>query len=645
MSDIYSLLNIDGDVIKDFHLLADRVADHQVEKIVNANARRLREIENSMFSDKQVTASAESIEDVIQRVRKASKRKNEERWAPHDLRLISYYLIKLQGDDTAFDYALRILEQNWRNMYFNGLVFSCLNSWNTLRRDYREKTCKLIVDQLQSYDGTNKRYLQLKNHLNFFDENGPLRMAALLSAKGMSPYDAPTLIGYKSSSFSMSYYSDVIINYYSKNPTDDYSTLESILGLHNNDRTRKLLYANLVEDAERRGSPLDQSRISKSASRMLGDVSIASTWAPFSGASEKDIEKLRKAKNLINLWFARKIIEVFFEVCVQDESRKRFWLEYVDYVKDFRVAGSSAVRLNMQRDSRIGTMFGRYFIETASKKSQTAALILCMKDKVIVEFSDLGALYVYNHGHEKVAPLDRRIRYIDSIEDLKLPSINMLVDEDYYSRHFYEEGRLRHAGNWVSRMSAWMNLVLIKQERPEIGFSDSIDRKVFKAETSTGPVSDVNNPDSSKSANGRMDTLDVPDLPESLFPEDRFLPEDDDAQPYQHSGTVSTPQPHLRRVNVLVGSRWVFAEKCRVVMSDDGYYLHLKGDNSFVNLRPLEREIKNGTIWIRMPDSGGWCNIVHQTFIQTIQVGQIRLSGHTIMFRRSPSAEVMSIQL
>ena len=118
-----------------------------------------------------------------------------------------------------------------------------------------------------------------------------------------------------------------------KKEINDLSIVEEILSRHKLDRTIKLVFANLIEKAEKDGSELIQTQISKFANRLMGDISLSATWAPFIGATEADANKLRNAKNLVNLWFARKIIEVFFEVCVQDKSRKEFWLEYVNYIK------------------------------------------------------------------------------------------------------------------------------------------------------------------------------------------------------------------------------------------------------------------------------------------------------------------------
>ena len=360
MNNIYDLLNINSGLICDYPLLAKRVADHQTEKVINKNVNRLKEITESISVGGPIKINPKSVEETIDKVRLQAYENSNENWSAPELRIITYNMIKLQGDVLAYNYALSLLEKNWKNLFFNGLLFYIFYSWNNIKKEYRIKVCELITKKLCDYTENNKRYVVLKNNANFINENGPLRMATLLTHKNENILNAPLLIGYKQSTISYSFYSDVIINYLNKKEINDLSIVEEILSRHKLDRTIKLVFANLIEKAEKDGSELIQTQISKFANRLMGDISLSATWAPFIGATEADANKLRNAKNLVNLWFARKIIEVFFEVCVQDKSRKEFWLEYVNYIKDFRVAGSILVKRNMQSDNRISDLFTKY---------------------------------------------------------------------------------------------------------------------------------------------------------------------------------------------------------------------------------------------------------------------------------------------
>lgn len=247
--------------------------------------------------------------------------------------------------------------------------------------------------------------------------------------------------------------------------------IESILDKHGLTRTKKLIFADLVEDTDVDGTELRQTQISKFARRKLGDISLSSTWAPFEGATEDEKLRLEHAKELVNRWYARRAISVFFDTCVQDPERKKFWLGYELYIRDFKIAGSSIIKNKLSNDNRINDIMGRYFITTNSKSLQTAALVLYIKDKVFVEFSDVGALYIYNQNNIKIRCLNNRFS-IDSINDLKqteLPSIvegwqEPVAEYNWHKRayefidytKYNDEGKMRHAGYWKERLTAWI---------------------------------------------------------------------------------------------------------------------------------------------------------------------------------------------
>lgn len=474
MNDIFNLLNINSESFRDFPLQANLVADLQIEKVINSNARRLKKIESAMFADKQVEISTQSIEEVIRKVKKASNANDLEiDWSTRELRIVAYYLVKLQGNDSAFNFAIALLEARWRNLFFNGLVFYVMNAWNNTEKMYRDKVCQLITKKLNLYQEKNKRYLMLKNHANFFEVNGPLRFASLMKHRNESILTAPEIIGFRASTITLAYYSDVIINFFGNGNNADLSDIEEILSKHTLGRTKKLLFANLIEEADKNNDTIKQTQISKFASRILGDISLSTTWAPFTDATPEEEAKLKNARRLVNKWYARKIIEVFFDVCVQDVNRRNYWLQYIDHIDEFRISGSSAVRSSLNSDYRISGMFQNYFIETSSRKIKTAALILYIRNKVFVEFSDLGSLYIYNKDNNRVKTLNKK-RFIDNINDLKDTSLLQAVESDYSWYYFNHEGCMRHAGHWQDRLDSWFRKMLNLNIMNQTAFSQSI---------------------------------------------------------------------------------------------------------------------------------------------------------------------------
>lgn len=502
MDNIFSILNLNKEVLDAFPHQANLISDRQLDRTFALNQKKLKLIEDSMLSDTSIAPADRSIEKVMERVRTESvnKSSHNSEWSFHDLRTVSYYLTLLHGDDVAFDYAISLLSSNWRNLYFNGLVFYLLNGWISISVKYKEKVCALIQKQLNAYNETNKKYLSFKNHSNFFDPAGPLRLAALIKAKKDNIENAPLYLGFKPKSITLPFYSDVIVNYFKDHSVDFIDEFEKVNEIHELDRTKKLVLANLVELTDKEGNEIQQTMVGKFSERILGDISLNATWAPFNGASDEDIKKLNNAKNLVNSWYARKVVDVFFERCVQDPNRKQFWLNYVPYLRDFRIVGSLAIKGLVESDSRLSGLVDKFFVQTKSLKAQTSALVFRIKDKLFVEFSDLGSLYIYEEGFE---PCERvfKVKQIPSgIDSLKMPNYGKFIDFNWYSEGeynralqkwvykdhstYYGEGRLPHNGNWQLRVYAWLKRVLhislvieeYEKDMPKIGEVDIHER-------------------------------------------------------------------------------------------------------------------------------------------------------------------------
>ena len=615
MSDIYSILNINSGIIQDFHLLADRVADHQIEKVINKNVRALKQIEERMFVDKGLNIAQQSIDEIISKVihMAPSGDTSMNNWTIRELRIVSYYLMKLRDDNVCYLYALELLDKNWKNMFFNGLVFYLLNSWHSIESDYRDLTSQLLVRKLNSYSESNRRYSLWRNRANLFDSNGPVRMAALLKAKNMSMAEAPSLLGFKNTSIKQAYYSDVIVKYVETNHITNLDSIEQVFELHNLDRTKKLIFAYLVETEDRIGDGLRRAQLCRYANVKLGDVTLASSWAPFTGATEKEVQRLRKAMELVNMWFLQQIVESFFEICVQDRERKSFWLKYVQNrsITRFKIIGSTAIKRLLQSNSKIGSMFLRHFIETNSYSSQTSALALFMKNKMFVEFSDTGALYVYNQTHSMVKKVTNARYGISSTNELKIPSMNVLIEANTWGGYYYyEEGRMTHQGYWQQRLEGWLNQMVLSSDNKSMSFLDQKNDDVFKAK----PLPAENF---------------KPLAAESV--ETETATEQDKVVEKKEESFVLESVPVKFRYKI---ASKVLENGVRVVANAKGFYLSL-GKNHYELIKSFASgQAPNGSIWMKKATMIGWYEIVHNYHgTDTRSIGFIRITNGEVTFK------------
>lgn len=679
MTDAFSLLNINRDVLKDFHLLANRVDNLQIERVINQNMRKLKSIEERLLVDEGIKVSKQSIDEILYKVVQYAKKEdfNMENWTMRELRIVSYYMMKLQDDENAYVYALMLLDNGWRNLFFNGLVFYLMNSWCLIKPDLRKSTSQLIVKKLQQYRDNNRRYLLLKNHANMFEEMGPQRLALLLVSQNKDVREAPLVLGSKPSAFSQSYFSDVVVKYCDRKSVN-LDILEEIFETHNVARTKKLVFAELVKRADANGDPLAQTQLSKFINRQLGDVTLASTWAPFAGATYEEAQKLKRAMQLVNLWFTRRIIETFFEVCVQDRDRKKFWLEYVPYVSGFKIVGSTMTKRTLQNDQRVSTMFQRHFIETNSTYSQTAALVLSIKNYVLVEFSDTGSLYAYKQGNQMVQFLRKGTRYMTSTNDLKDTSMEILVEKTTWGYTYYnEEGRLTHRGYWQDRLKQWMQMKVMSSSNTASSFFDTKDDDTFtaqplpKQDKIKKPVESVTKPkvETPQPQQKRTDLFGV--VPGSMHQKERQQSNSQPlSSPKSQPQVTTMPQSqqlhsnerqvcfqlkatniksvlYENNINYTLSSKWFFDGLCRVVCNERGFYVNIKRMNKFVLVRGILSGSPRGSIWIKRPNLQGWCRIIlAYSEEEQFLVGFIKQVGGKLGFKQDQNyGSILSIKI
>lgn len=607
MEDIYTLLNINKGILQSFHLQAKRAVDNQTELGIKRCVHVLKEIEERMMTDKAVAVPSKTIDAIMMKVVENALNGNTDMsiWSIRELRIVSYYLVKLQGNEDAYQYALTLLDANWRDMFFNGLSFYCLDSWNLIEPNLRMLTCEFLIKKLQQYTGNNKKYMAMKNHANLFEEAGPYRLSALLVKRKQELSEAPVYFSNKASTISQSYYSDVIISFFEMNRVTDLSYAENILEHHSSDRTKKLLFADLVKRYDDIGDKMMQSQLCKFANRILGDITLASTWAPFTGATDADAQKLRDAKQLVNLWLNQSMIETVFEVCAKDRERKEFWLQYANRVSSFIIVASLYMKRLLQSDSRLNGI-DLPFIQTSSSSSQSSALIMFIRNKMIVEFIDKekGALYVYNYNNPMVDKVLKKKHLISNTADLKITAMYNLIDTDYWGGTSYsDEGRMVHSGYWQSRLSGWMYDKIINMKLGGFNFFEKDEDKIFKAKPIPKKVYKLSN------------------------------------KPIQsYSSTRKSVQTAHEVASSFISSKWLANDRCRIVCNKKGYYVNIVRGNQCIQLRPLIDNAKSsGSICIKKANTEGWQQIIHATFEQELSVGFIKQMGWGMMYKQELS--------
>lgn len=602
MSNVYGLLNLNRHILENF-ALQGRLIENNVEtdRILRNATRKLKAIEDRMQDDgKRPDFNLQSIEEVIEKVKREANGTNEE-WALKELRLVSYYMVRLRNEQKVFDHALWLLESNWKDMFINGLMFFLMNSWNICADNLLIGVSELVKRHLINYSGSIKRYLILKRQTDLLEKIGPVRLATILSTKNIPLDDAPTILGYKASSLSFPYFSDVIINYFKRKQEIDYDEMENIFSKHSLDRTKKLIYAYLVEKAEDSGDDNFQGAVVRSARRILGDINVSTTWSPFTGATPEDIWQLNKAKDLIIAWGARKTVDAFFDVCVQDPRRRKCWLEYVGNIMDYRIVGSTSVRTKLQANSEVAPLLRSCFIATNSKVSTTAALVLFIKDKVFVEFSDVGSLYIYNATNRIIRDIKKR-RTLDSTSDLKDTSVGMAIDQySSWSYIYNDEGRITHRGEWEERFRRWMREKMDMRPGQKVKYSIPKPLPATSNSDNFNSIEDRNFTDNYINSISESNTVSLNKIviQPSLF-------NDNDADPKTDTTTTisSISSPCTPPGGFLISSKTVFVDTvAQIVANDKAFYIYIVNTKKYYYICKNSHRTNNGMrIWLKKAD-------------------------------------------
>jgi hypothetical protein len=267
-------------------------------------------------------------------------------------------------------------------------------------------------------------------------------------------------LGVPESWFSYSYFSRVIVTYYERNKANilnEIDNLNEVLLKNNSSITSKRLVSKMIIQANQPAFTTLQDRLKKIAFTQIGDPSNISNWTAFENATETEKGEIIQGRNILNEWITQQFINVFFNVCINDERRKKFWLRFASKISSFKVYGPQHTKAILKRDEKIAEYVDARF-ESVSSRRDVSAFILYIGDYMLIEFSNEGyAFYAYKINSSYRPSLSYQL---NSVDDLRNGSMPMAVHSDNYYDYFNDEGRLTHRdGNqiWETRFNSWMN--------------------------------------------------------------------------------------------------------------------------------------------------------------------------------------------
>jgi hypothetical protein len=354
-------------------------------------------------------------------------------------------------------YVLTLLDNNWRDSFLLGLIDCFLNNWETKHQRSLGKLELFIINKLDDYSGNRSTLLSFKNNKRFFNlRNGDLVLGDTLAKLNKPILEATKVLGVPESWLPYAYFSKAIVTYFEKsksNIADKLDTLNEVLQKHNNSVTNRRLISKAIILFNQPQLSAYQDKIKSIAFKQIGDPGNPANWTPFEHATAIEKTEILQAKNILNEWITRQFITVFFNECINDERRKRFWLRYSSKISSFEVYGPQRTKNMLLMDEKIAEYVEARF-KTVTSKQNIAAFILYIGDHMLIEFSNEGYASIAYKIKSDNAPNMKRQLY--SVDELRNTSMPMAMDNGCY----HEEGRLiHHDGNqiWETKFNNWMN--------------------------------------------------------------------------------------------------------------------------------------------------------------------------------------------
>ncbi len=460
MNTANKLLKITAFLEEDLAQVAKNAFSPSLQKIIDNALKKLDKISEAHKEKFILTEDQDNIREIYFLFKKSfsenslEKNFNEIR----NLRKLSYSLDYSENsfrpiiqNTEEIRAAINLFERNWRYNFVPGLFSAVLKNWG-LNYNAFVAVKSFLFQKIDEYDGAKSNLLKIKENLRYVaKQNGALVLGAELAIKKEALTNSLSYFNLSDAHFCWDYFSDVIFAYYDKRKTEValiFDDLKNALNLHNKSKTLKKLISKMIIYAENERFFYRKDDLKNLALEKIGDPEITSKWSIDESFSVDEKNEIFNAKNILNVWITNEFISVFFEKCINEPSRKKFWLNMAKHVQSFKVLGGRIVKRKLAGDSRIAAFLPHRFKEC--KGGDVAALVMFINDYVFIEFSDSGkALYAYKKNSSKM-PKIQDVYSISSFIDGSIPLIL------YADGRAYSEGRFLHKENWEDKLKKWM---------------------------------------------------------------------------------------------------------------------------------------------------------------------------------------------
>jgi hypothetical protein len=427
---------------------------------------------NSMIDGKPIKGIREVYFKFVKYSKSNKGYNDKDEFDKRELRTLTYALnYKEHHNNSIFETSnylqlcFELLDKNWRDSFISGLLDCYLSNWNSSNKDSFVKLSNFLNSKINNYEGSRTLIQTLKSNYKYFDKDkGDLDLGATLAISNHNISEATKFISLPDHWITYPYFSGVINGYFEKSKNRLDTILEDIshaLEKHSNStpatRTNKLIVSKIICNTTS-ANEIIQNKVKDIAFKLIGDPGITSIWRPFENANQLEISTINKAREILNEWVTRQFINVFFERCINDKRRKRFWLQYSKKITAFKVFGPSHIKGILKKDKRISEYVDGRFHKVESSRD-VSAFMFVIGDHKMIEFSDPGyAFYAYKASNKNAPSFEQRnVQSVSLFIDGGMPPLVRNHGYTFYAHS--DEGKLSHADTtvtWERKFQEWL---------------------------------------------------------------------------------------------------------------------------------------------------------------------------------------------
>jgi hypothetical protein len=453
--------------IKSIKLLGHGININTIQYHIDKKVKELQKLAASIDAiESNIPDNIDSVY-LINRFYLAKSKNDVNSMTRKEVRLLSYLVTSqvsnykpIISTDSSIDFILDLCENQWSNIVFNSLLSLLFKVWEIPEQQRVEKIRAFVLKKLRLYEGKRKHLVFLKSNPSYIkDRSGPLKIAKTCSTEFDEVSSLTRYMNLNPNWLVYDYFQDAIVLYMEESAKHGKITwqknLEGLLNLGVSTDVKKRVLARFILSPKIANNERNRRLIRQWAIMFIGKPQSIASWNLSSTRTiPTETLMIEDARRQLLAWITQGIIEFFFEKCINEPRRQKFWLQYATKISDVKVFGTTSTRWMIQQEPRFKDLISDYYVRV-NGSGNSAAIVMFINDYVLIEFSDTGNAFFAIKANN--FSTNKKVTYI---ENLKVRNAPMLLKRERRQvSDFHAEGRLFHMDGvleWEQYFSYWI---------------------------------------------------------------------------------------------------------------------------------------------------------------------------------------------